>query len=87
MDEVQRFKKLKEKIDEISQNKIRIEERFKAEKEKLEALMKEIESKGYNPKELGTVKEQLEKELGTELHNLEEAIEGLSEKLSPMEGV
>ena len=87
MDEVQKFEALKEKIDTLSQNKIRIEERFKAEKEKLEALIKEIESKGFDPQNLGTLKDRMEKDLGLELQKMDDVINILSDKLSSMEAI
>ena len=87
MNEVERFKEIQEKVNKISQEKIRIEERFRSERKKLEALVKEIEGKGLDPKNLSSTRDKLEEDLNTEMGDLEAVIKSISDKLEPMEGV
>jgi hypothetical protein len=86
MDTVQRFKDLKEKIDKLSAEKIRIDERYKSEREKLEKLLKEIAAKGYDPKKLAETKALKEQELEKMLVELETKVAEVSSKLSGIEG-
>jgi predicted nucleic acid-binding Zn-ribbon protein len=85
MNEVEKFLSLQKKIDDLSQTKIRVEERYKAEKAKLENLLKEIESKGYNPKDLSSIKAKLEQELKDGVASLEKEVKDLTDKLIPLE--
>lgn len=87
MDEVQRFTELKDKIEKLSSDKIRLEERFKNEREKLEKLVKEITAKGYDPTKLAEVKAEKEKELEKSLSELEEKVEKVSENISKIEAL
>ena len=87
MDEVQRFTELKEKIEKLSSDKIRLEERFKNEREKLEKLVKEITAKGYDPTKLAEIKAEKEKELEKSLSDLEEKVEKVSENISKIEAL
>jgi len=86
MDNVQRFKDLKEKIDTLSTEKIRIDERYKTERGKLEKLLKEIQGKGYDPTKLSETKVLKEKELQATLTDLETKVNEISSKLSSIEG-
>lgn len=86
MDNVQRFKDLKEKIDTLSTEKIRIDERYKTERGKLEKLLKEIQGKGYDPTKLSETKALKEKELQAALADLETKVNEISSKLSSIEG-
>lgn len=85
MDEIQRFTKITEEINRLSGTKIRYEERLKAEKEKLEVLLKEITSKGYNPTQLSENKEQKHKELKAQLDTLEAKTQEIRIKLQAIE--
>jgi len=86
MDETQRFSKLKESIKEISGRKIRLEERFNSEKERLEKLLTEISAKGYDPKNLGETRKAKEAELAKALAELEGMVKDAEQKLDSMEG-
>jgi hypothetical protein len=86
MDSVQRFKELKEKIDALSAEKIRVDERYKTERAKLEKLLKEIATKGYDPAKLAETKTQKEQELSKMLLDLEAKVAEVSSKLSMIEG-
>ena len=85
MNEVERFKKAKEEIDNLSDKKIRLEERFKNEKQRLEELISEISDKGYDPKKLTEIREKKETELKDLLEKLEASINETSKKLNLIE--
>jgi len=85
-DQVKKFMELKEQADLFNQNKIRIEERLRNERENLEQLVKEIQSKGFDPSKLSEIKEKLEKELKTDLENFEKLISETTEKVKSLEG-
>ena len=87
MDTIQRFKDLKDQIEKLSSYKIRIDERHKTERDKLEKLLKEITDKGYDPTKLSDIKIQKEKELENALNELEIEVKEASSKLSILEGI
>jgi len=85
MTEAQRFTTLKSDIQTIKDQKIRIEERFKREKEQLEKLLNEIQTKGYDPKKLTEIRQEKENLLKTKLGELEKNIKEAQDKLSKIE--
>jgi len=85
MDDLQKFKNLKSTIQELSDKKIRLEERYKNEKEKLEKLLTEISSKGYDPKNLSQIKKEKEDQLQTLLQDLEKKVTETQQALSQIE--
>jgi septal ring factor EnvC (AmiA/AmiB activator) len=85
MDDIQRFTDLKKQIGSLSDRKIRIEERHKAERAKLETLIKEITSRGYDPQKLSSIREEKEKQLKTLLSELETATKETQDKLNLIE--
>ena len=85
MDEMERFKKVKEIISTISDQKIRLEERFKNEKANLEKLLAEITEKGYDPKKLTETREEKEKQLKKQLKELEIKVSKTQENLNLIE--
>jgi hypothetical protein len=85
MDEIQRFTAVKEKLDKLEKDKIRIEERFKNERTKLEALIKEITDKGYDPTKLSETKESKRTELNKALSEIETLTTEIEQKLSAIE--
>jgi chromosome segregation ATPase len=85
MDQVQRFLAVQEKIKTLSGDKIRIDERYKAETVRLEKLIAEIQAKGYDPTKLAEIKEAKEKELEKSLAELEKSVQETSEKLKEIE--
>ena len=82
MDGMEKFVALQKKVEDLSKTKIRMEERFKSEKEKLENLVKEIQGKGYDPNNLPAIKEKLEKTLKESLEKLDKEVTEITEKLS-----
>ena len=81
----QRFAQIQEDIDQMSDKKIRLEERFKTEKENQEKLLAEITKKGYDPKKLSQTREEKEKELQQLLNELEKQVEETKDKLNLIE--
>jgi predicted nucleic acid-binding Zn-ribbon protein len=85
MDEIQKFAQLKETIGKLSDKKIRLEERFKGEKDRLEKLLAEISEKGYDPKKLSEIRKQKEEDLKKQMENLQTQIETARAQLSLIE--
>jgi hypothetical protein len=85
MDETTRFKKIKDDLNELSNQKIRLEERFKNEKTILEKLLKEIKDKGYDPKKLSEIRKEKEDTLQKILTDLEKNITETKQKLNLIE--
>ena len=85
MTEIERFAEIKEKAQKASETKIRLEERYKNEREKLEALIKEITAKGYDPAKLADTKSAKEAELNLALTTLEKEIKEITENLEAIE--
>lgn len=85
MDETERFKRIKETIRNISDQKIRLEERFEREKENLEKLVNEIKKEGYDPKKLTEIRIEKEKLLQKRLTEIEDKIKNTQNKLNAME--
>lgn len=85
MDDTQRFTQIKEDINKMSDQKIRLEERFKTEKANLEKLLTEIKDKGYDPKKLKEIREKKETELQELLAELEVTVKDTQEKLNLIE--
>lgn len=85
MDETARFLAIKSRIDTLSDEKIRVEERFKTEKKNLEALLKEITGKGWDPKKLSELKAQKEQELKEGLDKLDKMVSATEMKIKRIE--
>ncbi len=85
MNETERYQKIKEDVNTISNQKIRLEERFNNEKINLEKLLKEIKKKGYDPKKLSSIREEKENELQKLLTDLEKEVEETKQKLNLIE--
>lgn len=85
MDEIQEFQELTKNIKVLSDRKIRAEERFKTEKDRLEKLISEITSKGYDPKKITEIKKEKEAELTKLLKELRDKVEETNQKLTLIE--
>jgi hypothetical protein len=85
MDEIQRFTTLKEKTAKAAESKIRLEERYKNEREKLETLIKEIQGKGYDPTKLTETKNAKTEELKAILDTFEKEVNDLLQQLNAIE--
>ena len=84
-DQIQEFSKLKASVQELSSKKIRLEERYKNEKDRLEKLVKEISDRGYDPKKLAEIRKQKTDELTAKLTELREQITDVQSKLTAIE--
>jgi len=85
MDDTQKFTQIKEDINQMSNQKIRLEERFKSEKAQLEKLLTDIKEKGYDPKKLTETRKEKETKLKTLLEDLEKSVKETQEKLNLIE--
>lgn len=85
MNAQERYTKLQESVQEMGDKKIRFEERYKSEKERLEKLLAEITAKGYDPKKLPELREAKEKELLSMLNDLEALVKENALKLNAIE--
>ncbi len=85
MDDTQRFTQIKEEINQMSDQKIRLEERFKTERANLEKLLTEINEAGYDPKKLTEIREEKELQLEKLLEELETQVKDAQEKLNFIE--
>jgi len=85
MDETQRFAELKTKIGSMSNQKIRLEERHKTERAKLEVLLAEITAKGFDPQKLSTIRKEKEEQFQKMMAELEAKTQEMMEKLNLIE--
>ena len=82
---IDRFKTITETRSTLLEKKVRAEERHKTERERLESLVKEITSKGYDPQKLAEILEQKTTELNTMLEEKEAGMKTAAEKLQALE--
>jgi hypothetical protein len=85
MNEVERFKSIKEDIDRLSGQKIRLDERYQNQRQKLDELLKEIAAKGFDPQKLSEIREEKETELKKLLDELEQSVQKVEEELKAIE--
>ena len=85
MEEKERFNALMERAQKASDLKIRLEERFNAEKTRLEKLLKEISEKGFDPKKLSEIRQEKEAEAKKMLEEFETQLKNVEEQLSAIE--
>jgi uncharacterized protein (UPF0335 family) len=83
--EAERFSAVREKVKTLSDRKIRLEERHKAETLKLETLLKEIVAKGYDPKKLTEIRKEKQDQLAAQLKELEAGVESAEKQLNEIE--
>jgi hypothetical protein len=85
MDEAEKFNELKKNISSMSNQKIRLEERLKTERSKLEGLITEITAKGYDPQKLSTIRKEKEEQFNKMMAELEAKTKETMEKLNLIE--
>jgi uncharacterized protein (UPF0335 family) len=85
-DQIEQFRNLNEQLKTLSEKKIRLEEQYKAKKEALTNLIVEIKAKGYDPKKLGEVIKEKEKELNNSIEEFKKELEKVSAELTEIEG-
>lgn len=83
--DLDKFKKLCEEKSSLEKRKIRLEEQFKAKKEALTKLVKEIKTAGYDPNNLKTIIQDKEKDLLKSIEDFEGKIKEASSKLASIE--
>lgn len=87
MDDIQKFTELKTAVADISNKKIRLEERFNNEKDRLEKLVAQITAKGYDPKKLSDIRKQKEDELKALIEDLQTKIQETKNQLNTIEAI
>jgi uncharacterized Fe-S cluster-containing radical SAM superfamily protein len=85
MDEVQEYMTLKKNIADLSDKKIRVEERFKNEKTKLEKIIAEVSAKGYDPKNISEIRKQKQELFKTQVEKLRTQVQETQDKLNLIE--
>lgn len=85
MDDIQKFNDLKTAVADISNKKIRLEERFKNEKDKLEKLLTQITIKGYDPKKLSEIRKQKEADLKALIEKLQTEVQTIQAQITSIE--
>lgn len=83
--EIERFKELKSKHDELEKKKIRLEEQFRSKKESLSQIIAEIKKEGYDPTKLDEIIAEKTEEMDKALENFEKQLKKASEDLSTIE--
>ena len=84
-DQVERFKVLEKKRQDLSTRKIRLEEQYNAKRESLAALVEEVKKAGYIPKTLKKTISDMEEKLAEDMKVFEAAINTASQKLAVIE--
>lgn len=84
-DQVDRFKALEKRRQELSTKKIRLEEQYNAKRESLAAIITEVKKAGYDPKTLKQTITDMESKLKKDMDAFEARLEEASKKLSTME--
>jgi hypothetical protein len=83
--EVEKFKNLKARHDELEKKKIRMEEQFRSKKEALGEVIRKIKEEGYDPTKLDEIITRKKEELEKALNDFEEQLEKASSDLSAIE--
>lgn len=83
--EVEKFMELESKLKELETKTIRIEEQFKARKQDLADLVREIKDAGYDPNALKQTIAEKEEEVKVKLIEFEKQLEEASQQLSKIE--
>jgi len=86
MDDIQEFMTLKETIGKLSDKKIRVEERFKNEKARLEKVLAEVTAKGYDPKNISEIRKQKQDLFKAQVEKLRTKVQETLDKLNLIEG-
>jgi hypothetical protein len=76
---------LKDAVQQLNSTKIRLEERYNSEKDRLEKLIKVITDKGYDYKNISTIRKTKEEELDKKLKELDTQIQETQQKLNAIE--
>lgn len=84
-DQVEKFKELETRRQELSTKKIRLEEQYNAKREALASLIEEVKNAGYDPRTLKKTISEMEKKLASDIEEFETAINDASRQLAKIE--
>jgi uncharacterized protein (UPF0335 family) len=84
-DQVDRFKALEKRRQELQTKKIRLEEQYNAKRQALSAIIEEVKKAGYDPKTLRKTIIEMEAKLKQDMDSFEEGLEKASKQLSSIE--
>lgn len=84
-DQVDRFKALEKRRQELQTKKIRLEEQYNAKRQALSAIIEEVKKAGYDPKTLRKTIIDMEAKLKQDMDSFEEGLEKASKQLSSIE--
>jgi uncharacterized tellurite resistance protein B-like protein len=84
-DQVERFKALEKKRQELQTKKIRLEEQYNAKREALSAIIAEVKKAGYDPKTLKKTIADMETKLKQDIDTFESDLDKASKQLSAIE--
>jgi mannitol/fructose-specific phosphotransferase system IIA component (Ntr-type) len=85
-DNVERYRELQKKRDLLNNQKIRLDEQYKAKKQALTEIIDKIRALGIEPNKLKEVISEKESALKLKLNTFERDIEDVSKKLSAIQG-
>lgn len=84
-DDIERFKELSDRVSELDEKKIRLEEQYKNKKETLTALLKEIKDAGFDPSKLKETIAEKEGQLKNQIAAFEQEVEKVSSMIAKIE--
>lgn len=84
-DQVERFKALEKKRQELQTKKIRLEEQHNAKRDALAAVVAEVRKAGYDPKTIKKTITDMETKLKQDIDTFEADLEKASKQLSAIE--
>lgn len=85
-DQIKRFKELQEMSEELKTKKITLGAKYKAKKEALRDIVKEVKDLGIDPNKLGQVIKEKEEALAKEIEAFDKEVTEVSAKLAKIEG-
>lgn len=83
--DIERYRSLVEKAEDLKTRKIRLEEKCKAKEKELRKLVGEIKDMGFDPQSLKSTIEKMEKEQKEDIDSFDKKIDEISSKLSKIE--
>jgi len=84
-DQVERFKALEKRRQELQNKKIRLEEQYNAKREALSNVIAEVKKAGYDPKALKKTIIDMESKLRQDIDSFEANLDKASKQLSAIE--
>jgi uncharacterized protein YoxC len=84
-DQIEKFKALEKKRQDLATRKIRLEEQYNAKRESLAAVIAEVKQAGYDPKTLKKTIVEMEERLSKDIEEFEASISKASQQLAAIE--